>query len=231
MKVLSFSLFGQNPLYNIGIIKNAILHKKIYFDWEMRVYYNSSVPNDTINELKKYDVKLIKIDENYGFFNCFWRFFPISENNVKYFISRDADSRISYRDFEATSEWIESGKDFHIIRDHPTGHHWPIQAGMWGSKGGMLPNFFKIMSDYRTQKLAYHNKMIDQEFLKEIIYPLAIKSLFLHDEYFNYEKIGVKIKRDRKIDNFSFIGEVIDENDLQVGDEREIIKKIYWGNK
>ena len=52
-KIISFSLYGNNPMYNLGCIENAKLKKEILKDWVMRVYYNNSVPQETITELEK----------------------------------------------------------------------------------------------------------------------------------------------------------------------------------
>ena len=53
MNYLSFSLWGDKPIYNVGIIRNAELWKIIYPDWKMVVYYNNTVPIDTVNKLTK----------------------------------------------------------------------------------------------------------------------------------------------------------------------------------
>jgi len=71
------------------------------------------------------------------------------------------------------------------------------------------------------------DRAVDQRFLQEIIYPRAVESLFLHDEYFNYEGIGTPIKRDRKLDDFAFIGEPFDENDNQLSNHRDMIIQRY----
>lgn len=229
MNVLSFSLYGSNPIYTIGAIKNAEIKQKIYPDWEMRVYYNQTVPKEIITKLQTYDkVELIDTKQDNSFVNSLWRFIPASEENVDFFISRDLDSRISERDKTATDEWIKSGKNFHIIRDHPVGHGWPINAGMWGCKGGSISDILTMIGEYIKNK-NFHNKSIDQCFLRDIIHPIAVSSLLLHDEYFNYEKIGKKIERDRKIDDFAFIGESVDENDEPRGDQRSTIKARYRG--
>lgn len=229
MKILSFSLYGTDPMYTNGAIKNAKLKQKIYPEWEMRVYYNNTVPQEIIKELKMYEnVKLIEIEEDNRFVNSLWRFFPASEENVEFFISRDLDSRISERDRTATEEWIKSGKKFHIIRDHPVGHGWLMNAGMWGCKGGAIYNIEKKIKDYVMNK-NYNDKSIDQCFLRDVIHPIAVYDLLLHDEYFNYERIGQKIERDRKIDDFAFIGESVDENDNPRGDQRSPIRARYRG--
>ena len=227
MRVLSFSLYGDNPKYTIGAIKNSELREKFYPDWQMRVYHNDSVPNYVLEQLEANNVVLIntKVDRNVC--NAMWRFAPASEEGVEYFISRDCDSRIFERDVAAVEEWIASGKDFHIIRDHPGGHAWEISAGMWGAKGGFIKNIKEKMNQYIQTSSWVTDRAVDQRFLQEIIYPQALTSLFLHDEYFNYEGIGTPIKRDRKLDVFAFIGEPFDENDNQLANHRDMIIQRY----
>jgi hypothetical protein len=227
MRVLSFSLYGDNPKYTIGAIKNSEVREKFYPDWQMRVYHNDSVPNYVLEQLEANNVVLIntKVDQNVC--NAMWRFAPASEEGVEYFISRDCDSRIFERDVAAVEEWIASGKDFHIIRDHPGGHAWEISAGMWGAKGGFIENIKEKMDQYIQTSSWVTDRAVDQRFLQEIIYPQALTSLFVNDEYFNYEGIGTPIKRDRKLDNFAFIGEPFDENDNQLANHRDMIIQRY----
>jgi hypothetical protein len=227
MKIISYSLYGNNPIYTIGAIKNAELHKTIFSDWEMRVYYNDTVSSDVIAKLNNLDVNTVRVDTNNGFVNSMWRFLPISEDDAEYVICRDTDSRISERDECAVREWIESQKSFHIIREHPIGHGWVMNAGMWGCKGRIISNIFSLMTTYVLNNRREWDKTIDQCFLRDIIYPTAKQDLFLHDEYFNYEKIGVSIKRNRDLDSYAFIGESVDENDSPRGDQRSpIIERV-----
>lgn len=227
MKVISFSLYGDNPKYTIGAIKNSKLKEKFYPDWQMRVYHNYSVPNYILEELSDNNVILINTEVDQGVCNAMWRFAPASEENVECFISRDCDSRLFERDVAAVEEWLTSDKKFHIIRDHPGGHAWEISAGMWGCKGGFIEDIQGKMKQYIQTSSWVTDRAVDQRFLQEIIYPQAITSLFLHDEYFNYEGIGTPIKRDRKLDNFAFIGEPFDENDNQLSNHRDMIIQRY----
>lgn len=226
MKVISFSLWGDNPKYTIGAIKNSQLKEKFYPDWEMWVYHDNSVPSYILEELQRNNVKLIE-KENQNHSNAMWRFTPASNEKVDCFISRDCDSRLFERDVAAVEEWLESDKMFHIIRDHPGGHAWEISAGMWGCKKGFIKNIEDEIENYIQTSSWISDRAVDQRFLQEIIYPQAVTSLFLHDEYFNYEKIGISIKRDRKLDNFAFIGEPFDENDNQLANHRDMIIQRY----
>ena len=194
MKVISFSLYGDNPKYTIGAIKNSEVREKFYPDWQMRVYHNDSVPNYVLEQLEANNVVLVNTGVDQGVCNAMWRFAPASEK-VECFISRDCDSRLFERDAVAVREWLDSGKCFHIIRDHPGGHAWEISAGMWGARGCFVENIQEKMNHYIQTSSWVTDRAVDQRFLQEIIYPKALESLFLHDEYFNYEGIGTPIKR------------------------------------
>lgn len=226
MKVISFSLYGDNPKYTIGAIKNSELKETFFPGWEMRVYHNDSVPNYVLEQLEANNVVLINTGVEQGVCNAMWRFAPASEK-VECFISRDCDSRLFERDAVAVQEWLDSGKCFHIIRDHPGGHAWEISAGMWGARGCFVENIQEKMNEYIQTSSWVTDRAVDQRFLQEIIYPRAVESLFLHDEYFNYEGIGTSIKRDRKLDDFAFIGEPFDENDNQLSNHRDMIIQRY----
>ena len=51
-KIISFSLWGSNPKYTIGAIRNAELTPIIYPGWVSRFYCGLSVPINIINKLK-----------------------------------------------------------------------------------------------------------------------------------------------------------------------------------
>ena len=43
-KVVSFCLYGATATYIIGMKENIKLAKQHFPDWEVRIYYNSTVP-------------------------------------------------------------------------------------------------------------------------------------------------------------------------------------------
>ena len=65
-----------------------------------------------------------------------WRFFPILDQDVDVLLVRDLDSHISMREVSAVKEFLNSTKDFHIMRDHPF-HIQPIMGGLWGIRQTM----------------------------------------------------------------------------------------------
>lgn len=218
MNYVSFSLWGDKPIYNVGILRNAELVEKFYPDWKMVVFYDDTVPNDTINELNKKQVKTILFSDK-SIYGMFWRFFATDLPDCEYVIFRDADSRISLRESLAVKEWIMSGKSLHVMRDHPY-HRIPagnnqlgILGGMWGIKKGVLPITEMI---YKFNKSKEHNYGNDQTFLKTI-YSSLNEDKFTHDEFF--EKKPFPIKRE----NGRFIGERIDINELPLTGDYKIL--------
>jgi hypothetical protein len=207
MRYISYSLWGDNELYNIGIVKNAEQVPKIYTGWQMIVYHDNSVPTETLNILENLNVKLVNVDgHTHG---MFWRFFASDLVDCEYAIFRDGDSRLSTREKMAVDEWIESGKTIHVMRDHPA-HQIPygnnglgILGGMWGIKGNTIPMKDSIENFSKNKTMGYG---IDQTFLKTI-YNVFENDRCTHDDFF--EKKPFPIKRE----NGRFIGERINVND------------------
>ena len=97
-KIISFSLWGDNPVYTQGAIRNAELAKEIYPDWVCRYYIGKSTPNDIVVKLQNFDNTEVIVMENDGdWTGMFWRFYPASEDDVDVMISRDCDSRLNAR--------------------------------------------------------------------------------------------------------------------------------------
>ena len=144
-KVIAFSLWGENPKYTIGAIRNAELAKKIYPDWEVWMYVSEDVPKNILDELISLNCNVLNMGEG-NWNGMFWRFKPAASSDI-IMISRDTDSRLSYREKAAVDEWLTSDKDFHIMRDHPA-HGTQILGGMWVSKIGAIPEMKNLISEY-----------------------------------------------------------------------------------
>ena len=54
-KYVSFSLWGSNPVYCIGAIKNAMMMSQTYPGWKMVVFYDETVPVNIVNKLNELD--------------------------------------------------------------------------------------------------------------------------------------------------------------------------------
>jgi len=218
MKYLSFSLWGDKPLYNVGTIRNAELWKTIYPDWQMIVYYDNSVPTETIDKLKELDVITIDMTGK-NIYGMFWRFLAENLPDSELSIFRDSDSRITIREKLAVDEWINSGKSLHVMRDHPA-HGIPygnislgILGGMWGIKSKKIPLSDMIFKFNENRDLKYGS---DQTFLK-VVYDIFIDDKITHDEF--YEKKPFPIKREYG----RFVGDRIDEFDNPIGSDYKAV--------
>ena len=214
-KVISFSIFGDGPKYTVGAIKNADLALAIYPDWECWFYVGTNVPESIIEELeKRSNSKVISMsDREPDWTGMFWRFEAASDKSVDVMISRDTDSRLSQREKDAVDGWLRSDKSFHIMRDHPA-HATAILGGMWGVKHPRLADIKTLMSDY----IQGNFWQVDQNFLREIIYPIVRDDAVVHDEFF--EKNPFPTKRQEGTDfngnPIHFVGSVFDEDDNQL---------------
>ena len=203
MKVISYSLWGDNPIYTTGALKNADIAKTLYPDWECWYYTGGSCPTNVIELLETKDnVRIIPMSEEGDWTGMFWRFLPACNDNVSVMISRDTDSRLSEREKLAVDQWLASDKQFHIMRDHPY-HNTVILGGMWGCKYPLLSDMDKLIDAYQKGNFW----QVDQNFLREIVYNKVKHTCMVHDEFF--EKQPFPTKRDNKL----FVGMAFDTQD------------------
>ena len=213
MNYVSYSLWGDKEIYLVGALKNLDQVKEIYSGWTMVLYYDNTIPQETIERLK--DGGAICIDVTGESYGMFWRFFTADFPDCEYVIFRDCDSRLSQREKSAVDEWISSGKSVHIMRDHPA-HRIPygndsigILGGMWGIKGNVIPMKKSIENFSKGRELGYG---IDQTFLKRI-YSIFLNDSVTHDEFFSNKPFPIKREGQR------FIGERIGPDDKPFGND------------
>jgi len=219
MNIISFSLWGDLPIYNIGAIENVKLRPFIYPNWICRYYVDKTVPQKTIDELKRLGSEIVMMEPDDGFKRLFWRFYPAGDKSISRFIVRDCDSRINIREALAVKEWIESGKPFHIMRDNRC-HTLPIQGGMWGGLGGSIKNFKEKVREFisqngETQYKKFYN--LDQNFLNNKVWP-KIKNIHLAHSLIKI--IGNEKDFQIQLDNGMFIGQVFDEYNNPLNENR-----------
>ncbi len=181
--VVAFSLWGKNPRYLRGALRNAMLMGDIYPAWQMRVYAGNDVPEDLVAALRSLGAEVLARDEKAPTLaRLGWRFEVANDPAVKRFLVRDIDSAVNVREAQAVHEWLSSGKAFHVMRDWWS-HTDTMLAGMWGGQAGLLPDMQLAMQDYKPAFVETPN--IDQWFLKDQIWPLIRDYTLVHDRCFN----------------------------------------------
>ena len=197
MKVIAFSLWGEDTRYTLGALQNASLAKIVYPDWVCRFYVGKSTPEHIVDLLFEFEnVEIIPMKEEGDWTGMFWRFEAAADPDIEALIVRDCDSRLWFREKAAVDEWLESGKQFHIMRDNPQ-HGTPILGGMWGVLGGVLPEIKKWIDAYTKGDFW----QVDQNFLNEILYPEVKDKAFVHDEFFEAKPFPTKR------DSLHFVGQ------------------------
>lgn len=190
-KIISFCAYGKDPKYVHSTLKNIELQPIIYPDWTCRVYVSNDIPSDAMKLLLDSPAEIIIKEPVKGHLAMFWRFESLMDKTIERFIVRDTDSRINIREAAAVQEWIESKKEFHIIRDHKY-HNVPICGGLWGATNNFIN---KVADKYEDMKKKYLSSLpldklipgtrgyyfnTDQPFLWQYIWPLIINSHIAH---------------------------------------------------
>lgn len=218
MNAISFSLYvthaGEHPgigekrapfaSYAIGAVRNAQLISEIYPKWQMVVYHAPEVPQETLQALAKLGVDLRPTPGC----SMFHRFLINDDLKVERYLVRDADSRLNKREAGAVAEWIESGKSFHVIRDHPH-HPQPMQGGLWGGTTG---KFLMLGSPMSTVNMSDRSYGADMRFLAQRVWPEIKDDCLQHDLCTWRQYVGAK-PFPASFGDMRFAGEVFDQDD------------------
>jgi hypothetical protein len=156
--VVSFSLYGKDPIYSAGAIRNSVMYAKHRPDWHLRFFVGRSVNSETIAEIRKANplASIMEVDERENSASTWWRYRALFDS-PDVFMSRDADSIPSARQRDAEDVWLASGFNGHVIRDFEW-HGAIILAGLFGVKGfsvdvvaNRIP--FKVMNLWTIDQL------------------------------------------------------------------------------
>ena len=207
-KIISYSLWGDNPIYTVGAISNAIAAQSIYPGWICRFYiHEQSIPSNILEKLQTQpNVELVNMPEDIGWSGMLWRFYPATENDVSVMLSRDCDSRLTLREKACVYDWLNyTNKDVMTIRDTCV-HQSQMMGGLWGVRNGYLKH---IKNDLDTLINKTKNKAIkgiDQEFLNSKIYLRSLgivntsyqplnETEFTNSQFVSYDDIAFGKKR------------------------------------
>lgn len=216
MKVFSFSIYGDDKKYLLGLLKNIEIIREHYPDFHIFIYADKNLNEEYKKKYQSYDnVKYMEFERENHSLMCN-RFFAIDDDEVEVAFIRDADSRIHERDRWCINEFLKSDKLFHIIRDHRN-HAMRIMGGMWGIKKDCLDINISDLHDFWFKKnkteTIYRS---DQNFLTDHIYPLIKNICLIHSSlmFFSDETIS-SIKFELNKEKTNFVGNVVlfDKND------------------
>ncbi len=200
--IIAYSLWGKAEIYTKGALFNVQFARKIYPEWTCRFYVDASVPKDIIDQLISNKAQVIMMEKpSHPYTGLFWRFMVCNDENVDRYLIRDADSLPSNRERAAVDDWIKSDRHFHAMRDYAT-HTELILAGMWGGMRGALPPLNDMFKKYILESKP--NKTIDQQFLRQKIWPTLKTSCLIHDSRHRLENtidfpVGTDLPEDKHV--------------------------------
>jgi len=217
MKIISYSLWGNDPKYVTGAIKNIELAKLYFPDWRVRLYLSRNTKFDYTSD----NLDIVYRTEKSSQDGCFWRFEACDSDDIV--IIRDLDDRLSERHKHVVDEWLKSDLDIHIIKDHPN-HTFPIMAGLWGVRNGILSGISKSIDVWENK--SYYTT--DQSFLHLFVFNSLWDKSLIHDPF--HKTTGREKDITHKRINYEFLGDSFDENDNRREDYWTPIKQ-YEENK
>lgn len=119
--VVSIAIYGDNPFYLEGGLRNVQLGRIYWSGWNVRFYADTTLPESYVQKLttETSEVVIVSNMSRGKISGMFWRFFVMNDPSVDRFIVRDIDSSPSARERAALDEWVQSGRAWHVFRDSP----------------------------------------------------------------------------------------------------------------
>jgi len=188
-KIISYSLYGNNPKYLKGVEENCVLAKTFYPGWTVRVYTDQDL-NPSLEHMNS-NLEVIKKKKEQGHLGLFWRFEVLKDRSIDYAIVRDLDSRLGERESKAVAQWMSSNRAFHIMRDHYY-HNAKICGGMWGNNKAGIYHFsdkYDTLKKHYFESLTFNETNMnprgqyfntDQPFLWKYVWPEIVNNHLAH---------------------------------------------------
>ena len=217
-RIISYCLFGSDPSNIEGAVANTKIASKLFPEWIVRIYHDKTVPNKTLETIKSDNVQLININTDKPFEpKEMWNLFVASDPCLERYLIRSIDTRLTARERAAVDQWIDSGKHFHIMRDHPFHVNHSVPSGMWGGTKYAVPDMMSLIQKYMKNGTHYGTV---QQFLNKEIWQIAKMSVLQHDSV-SCEKYPGSVSFPTERQEWGFVGSIykngqVRQNDLNV---------------
>ena len=194
--VISFSLWGTAPFYAYGAMINLVLSRTIYPGWTCRFYVDDAVPRACVAFLKDNGADVRRIEDEYPGVGLFQRFLVMNDKTVGRFLVRDCDARLSPEEAGHVKEWIDSGRPFHVMRDHVL-HNELMIGCLWGGRTDCGIDIVALMKRYfKFGPIARYGH--DQRMLGLMLWPLIRSRCLVHDKYYRLPGVDTRALTDPK---------------------------------
>lgn len=190
--VIAMSLYGADPRYTMGAIRNAQLLPVIFPGWRLWFYVEKAqrdgtfkygpVPPKVLSKLEELGSEIVWTDPvSLGLAPMLWRFTVMDSEEVDVFTVRDCDSRLTPRDAAVIADWSKTDRMFHCIRDHPSHSNYALSGGLWGARRKPLQ---AQVGSLRTVMQRYGAGYVeDMNFLGQDVWPKVKDMAYCHDSF------------------------------------------------
>ena len=194
------SVHSLDPDHLYGAIRNAQLAPVVFPGWTVRVYvssFNQSLfPQRIVSKLRALGAEVLEGQSDIP--PEFWSYLTAWDPNMKYYLIRKPNFRLSSREFNLIEQWLNSKYNIHCIKDTENYRRFAITDGLLGVKTGTQENNF-IIQALRSKVQNHITYNSTQEFLDNV-YPQLKSSLLCHDSAHCEE---ASEQRSRAIVNFN----------------------------
>jgi len=195
-KVISMSLYGKNPRYTWGVLRNAQLVPVYLPDWTLRVYVAAdiapselAVPPRIINKLRLLGAEIATVPNGNGMAARNWRLLAANDQHIDYVLVRDADTRLSEREAAAIRDWLSVAEKngsqsaiIYCIRDHPKHAKQAIVDGLWGGRPQALnQRLRKHLTDIPALSSQSATSKDVEVVLNNVLWPAVSEVAYCHD--------------------------------------------------
>lgn len=209
-RVISFALWGDDPMYTLGAIENVAEAARVYPGWVCRFHVAADCPAlPALRDLPCQVVEMPPLPRDADGRPCrsglFWRFLPLEDPAVDRVIFRDTDSRVSEREANAVEEWAAYGCRVHAMHDCGA-HSRHFQTGMWGAVRGAVPDIVGRAERWRRAHLPGHlgrESYADERFLSEVVWPEVKAEVLFHGHW------GRPFPPHPPLRHGSFVGDIV----------------------
>ena len=195
-KVIAMFLVGDDPRQTYGAVRNVMLRKLYFPEWSLRIYveqpsnnsmmsktttpvsyHHPPVPTNVIAKLRSLPVELVFVDtKTIKLDPSLWPLLAVDDATVNYLLVRKPSSRLSERDAAVVSDWLDSGKAVHVIKDHAKHLCTTVVDGLWGADTRKLAK----MLNGKVGKLL-NKSTSEAHFLNHILWPQVGNHAIIHN--------------------------------------------------
>jgi len=184
-RIIAFSLYGDDPKYREGMKRNIRMAGEHYPGWRVVIYATLNAPDfELASRSCTPDAEFSFLGDEQGSRGMFWRFQAAAASNADAILFRDADSDLNPREAAAVNAWLATDHLAHSMHDHRHHRLFPLHGGMWGVRGGVLPDIVQMIEAWHARASGHMGVKgrwcDDQWFLRERVYPRVEHSCLHH---------------------------------------------------